>query len=212
MSEPTSESTQAAESTAPSSPGDGAPKLAVRRRPRKVYTGQTYVPKGPLPEPERKWFLVDATGLTVGRLASQIAPILMGKHHPRYTPFLDMGDGVIVINAEKVVFRGNKWDQKLYRWHTGYPGGLREIRAKDLMAKFPTRILHHAIVGMLPKTKLGRKMAKKLRIYAGPNHPHQAQRPQPLVLDTLRALWVFSQGVMQKHQNNKDVLQESRKP
>ncbi len=187
MSEPTSETTQAAASAESTPTAGSSPKTAVRRRPHKAYTGQTFVPKGPLPEPARKWFLVDATGLTVGRLASQIAPILMGKHHPRYTTFMDMGDGVIVINAEKVVFRGDKWNQKLYRRHTGYPGGLREIRAKDLLARFPTRILQHAIVGMLPKTKLGRQMAKKLRIYAGPNHPHQAQRPEPLALDTLRA-------------------------
>ncbi|WP_246604630.1 50S ribosomal protein L13 [Chloracidobacterium aggregatum] len=188
MSEPTSETTQAAASAESTPTASSSPKTAVRRRPQKAYTGQTFVPKGPLPEPARKWFLVDATGLTVGRLASQIAPILMGKHHPRYTTFMDMGDGVIVINAEKVVFRGNKWDQKLYRRHSGYPGGLRETTAKDLLARFPTRILQHAIVGMLPKTKLGRQMAKKLRIYAGPNHPHQAQRPEPLALDTLRAL------------------------
>ncbi len=178
---------EAAASPETASPAETQPKTAVRRRPRKAYTGQTFVPKGPLPEPDRKWFLVDAAGLTVGRLASQIAPILMGKRHPRYATFMDMGDGVIIINAEKVVFRGDKWNQKLYRRHSGYPGGLREIKAKDLLAKFPDRILQHAIVGMLPKTKLGRQMAKKLRIYAGPNHPHRAQRPEPLALDTLRA-------------------------
>ncbi|MFQ3581601.1 MAG: 50S ribosomal protein L13 [Chloracidobacterium sp.] len=191
MSEPTSEPTTATEptETTPAVPTEATaePRFTVRRRAHKAYTGQTFVPKGPLPEPDRKWFLVDATGLTVGRLASQIAPILMGKHHPRYTTFMDMGDGVIIINAEKVVFRGNKWDQKLYRRHSGYPGGLREIKAKDLLVRFPDRILQHAIVGMLPKTKLGRQMAKKLRIYAGPNHPHRAQQPEMLKLDTLRA-------------------------
>jgi len=140
----------------------------------------TYVPSGKDVERQRKWYLVDAAGMTVGRLASRVARILMGKHKPEYTPFLDLGDHVIVINAAQVRFTGRKWEQKVYRYHTGYPGGLKEIPAKRMLAEHPERIVEWAILGMLPKTKLGKKMAKKLRVYAGPEHPHEAQRPEPL--------------------------------
>jgi len=145
---------------------------------------KTYFPSGINLESQRKWYLVDAKGQTVGRLASHIAPILMGKHKPNYTPFLDLGDHVIVINANQVKFTGNKWDEKVYRWHSGYPGGLKETPARVMLAKHPERIVAWAIKGMLPKTTLGRKMGKKLKVYAGSEHPHQAQRPEPLTIKT----------------------------
>lgn len=141
---------------------------------------RTYVPSGKNLEAGRKWYLVDAAGKTVGRLASRVARLLMGKDKPNYTPFLDMGDHVVIINAEKVVFTGRKWQQKVYRRHSGYPGGLKEITARQQLEKHPERILELAIRGMLPKNKLGRAMAKKLRVYAGPNHPHSAQKPEPI--------------------------------
>jgi large subunit ribosomal protein L13 len=141
---------------------------------------QTYVPSGKNLEQSRRWFIIDASGKTVGRLASEAARVLMGKNKPTYTPYIDVGDHVVIINAEKVVFTGNKWKDKIYRHHTGWPGGLREIRAEKQLQKHPERILESAITGMLPKTKIGRKMAKKLKVYAGSNHPHQAQQPQPM--------------------------------
>lgn len=140
----------------------------------------TYYPSGKGLEQSRQWHVVDADGLTVGRLASKVARILMGKHKPAYTPFLDTGDHVIVINASKVVFKGDKLDAKFYRRHSGFPGGLKEISARDLLAKNPERILELAIKGMLPKTKLGRRMGSKLKVYAGAEHPHGAQKPAPL--------------------------------
>ncbi|HWP42805.1 MAG TPA: 50S ribosomal protein L13 [Blastocatellia bacterium] len=143
---------------------------------------QTFVPSGKNLERERKWFIIDASGKTVGRLASEAARILMGKNKPTYTPFLDVGDHVIIVNAEKVVFTGNKWQDKLYRRHTGYPGGLKEITAQKQRDRHPERILESAIRGMLPKTKLGNKMVKKLKVYAGADHPHRAQQPEPLEL------------------------------
>lgn len=140
----------------------------------------TYYPSGKGLEQHRQWHVVDASGLTVGRLASEVARILMGKHKPIYTPFLDTGDHVIVINASKVVLKGDKLDAKFYRRHTGWPGGLKEISARDLLAKHPTRLIELAIKGMLPKTKLGRAMNGKLKVYAGAEHPHGAQKPEPL--------------------------------
>jgi large subunit ribosomal protein L13 len=122
--------------------------------------------------------VIDATGQTVGHLASEVASILSGKRSPEWTPFLDMGDHVVVINARKVVLKGNKVEQKLYRHHTRYPGGLREITAKEMLAKRPERVIELAIRGMLPKNKLGKAMVKKLKIYADAEHPHSAQRPQ----------------------------------
>ena len=133
-------------------------------------------------EIERNWYIVDAEGETLGRLASRIAPILKGKHKPIYTPHLDCGDFVIIVNAEKVRVTGRKMDQKLYHRHSGYPGGLRSISLKDQLAKHPERVLQAAIRGMLPKNRLGRRMLKKLKVYAGDSHPHQAQQPRPLEL------------------------------
>ena len=140
----------------------------------------TYFPSGKGLEQRRQWHVINADGLTVGRLASEVARILMGKHKPTYTPFLDTGDHVIVINASKVIFKGDKLDAKFYRRHTGFPGGLKEISARDLLAKNPARLLELAIRGMLPKTKLGRAMGSKLKVYAGAEHPHGAQKPAPL--------------------------------
>jgi large subunit ribosomal protein L13 len=132
-------------------------------------------------EVEPKWWLVDARDKVVGRLASDIAVILMGKHRPTYTPHVDTGDFVVVINAEKVVFTGKKWAQKQYTWYTGYPG-LRSETAAERMAKHPEKILREAVRRMLPKNKLGVKMLRKLKIYTGQQHPHQAQQPEPAEL------------------------------
>lgn len=133
-------------------------------------------------EIEREWFVVDAEGKTLGRLASEIAQILKGKHKPIYSPHLDVGDYVIVINADKVRVTGRKLEQKFYYRHSGYPGGLKSINLKDQLARHPTRVLEAAVRGMLPKSKLGRRMIKKLKIYAGRKHPHQAQQPKELAL------------------------------
>ncbi|HEV3165514.1 MAG TPA: 50S ribosomal protein L13 [Isosphaeraceae bacterium] len=127
-----------------------------------------------------QWYIIDAADQVVGRLAAQIAPILMGKHRPTYTPHIDTGDYVIVINADKVVFTGNKWQQKSYQRFTGYPGGQREEVAWKLFKRRPTRILELAVQRMMPKNKIGRHMLSKLKLYAGAQHPHQAQAPIPL--------------------------------
>ena len=140
----------------------------------------TFVPSGKNLEQMRRWIVIDADGKTVGRLATTAASLLMGKTKPSYTPYLDVGDHVVIINAEKVVFTGNKLKDKMYRHHTGWPGGLKEITAEKLMQRFPERILEQAIRGMLPKNKLGRQMGKKLKVYAGTDHPHQAQQPEAL--------------------------------
>lgn len=139
----------------------------------------TYFPSGKDLALKRKWLVVDAAGQTVGHLASEIASILTGKRNPKWTPFMDMGDNVIVINARQVVLKGAKIDQKLYRHHTLYPGGLREVSARTMFAKRPEKVLELAIKGMLPKNKLGKAMGKKLKIYADAEHPHSAQQPQP---------------------------------
>lgn len=131
-------------------------------------------------EVERAWFIVDASGKTVGRLASSISQVLTGKHKPAYTRHIDTGDFVIVINAEKVVFTGRKWDQKKYHNYSGYKGGLRSITAKDVLKTDPTRIMEDAVWGMLPQNRLGRAQLSKLKIYAGGEHPHAAQTPVPL--------------------------------
>ncbi len=131
---------------------------------------------------ERRWFVVDAEVQVLGRVATEIARILRGKHKPIFTPFLDCGDHVVVVNAEKIVLTGEKWNDKMYYRHTGYPGGLKEVRARRLLREHPTRLLEKAVRGMLPKTSLGRQMGSKLRVYAGPEHPHEAQQPQPLAL------------------------------
>jgi large subunit ribosomal protein L13 len=133
-------------------------------------------------EIRREWYVIDAEGQTLGRLASKIAPIIKGKHKPIYTPHLDCGDFVIVINAEKVRVTGRKLNQKFYYRHSGYPGGLSSISLRDQLARHPERVLEAAIRGMLPKNKLGRQMIKKLKVYAGDSHPHQAQQPKLLKL------------------------------
>jgi len=129
---------------------------------------------------QKKWHVIDAEGQVLGRLAARAARLLTGKDKPVYTPFLDTGDHVIVVNAEKIKLTGNKLKDKKYRHHTGYPGGLKEITAGSLLEKHPDRLVRAAIFGMLPKTKLGRSMRKKLKVYKGPEHPHQAQRPTAL--------------------------------
>jgi len=128
----------------------------------------------------RVWRLLDADNQVLGRLASRAAVLLMGKHKPTYTPFLDVGDHVVVINAAKVRLTGRKEDDKVYRRHSGYPGGLKETSARKVRSTRPTRLVREAIAGMLPKTKLGRHMLRKLKVYAGDKHPHQAQNPAPL--------------------------------
>lgn len=130
----------------------------------------------------RKWFVVDAAGQTLGRLASRVAGILAGKENPRYTPFLDTGDHVIVVNAEKIRVTGVKSEQKVYRHYTGFPGGLREEQFRKRFDRRPEQVVQEAILGMLPKTKLGRAMGKKLKVYKGEKHNHQAQKPEPLAV------------------------------
>lgn len=129
---------------------------------------------------ERKWFVVDADGETLGRFASRIATILRGKHKPIYNPAVDTGDFVVVINAEKIHTTGQRLDQKKYYRHSGYPSGLKERTLREMLEKHPERVIQRAVRGMLPKNVLGRKMIRKLKVYAGPDHPHQAQQPEPL--------------------------------
>jgi large subunit ribosomal protein L13 len=131
---------------------------------------------------KREWYVVDAQGKTLGRLASEIVKILRGKHKPTYVPYLDCGDYVIVVNAEKVRVTGKKLDQKFYYRHSGYPGGLKSINLRDQLQKHPTRVLEAAVRGMLPKNRLGRATIRKLKVYAGGSHPHQAQQPKTLDL------------------------------
>ena len=126
----------------------------------------------------KEWVLVDADGQTLGRLASKIAMLIRGKYKPNYTPHVDCGDNVVVINAEKINLTGKKWTDKSYIRHTGYPGGQRSLTATEMFEKDPTRLVEKAVKGMLPKNRLGRKMVKKLFVYAGPNHPHAAQQPK----------------------------------
>ncbi len=140
----------------------------------------TYLQK-PL-EVQEKWYLVNAEGKTLGRLASRVAALLRGKHRPTFTPNVDMGDHVVVVNAEKVVLTGDKMETKLYRTHSGYPGGMKTSTAKHVFRKDPSRLLVEAIEGMLPKNPLGKGMAKKLRVYVGTAHPHQAQNPEAITL------------------------------
>jgi len=129
---------------------------------------------------ERDWYVVDATDLTLGRLATQVASVLRGKHKPQYTPHEDVGDFVVVINAEKIHVTGRKLDQKMYYRHSGYPGGLKSINLRKQLQKHPERVIEHAVRGMLPRGPLGRRQFKKLKVYAGPEHPHQAQLPKPM--------------------------------
>jgi len=130
----------------------------------------------------KQWHVIDAEGKILGRLATRAARLLTGKDKPIYTPFLDTGDHVIIVNAAKVKLTGKKLTDKMYRHHTGYPGGLRETAAGTLLSKNPGKLVREAVIGMLPKSKLGRAMRKKLKVYEGPQHPHQAQRPTPLAL------------------------------
>ena len=136
----------------------------------------TFFPKEPTPG----WVVVDASGQTVGRLATQIASVLKGKHKPEYTPNQPMGDFVVVVNAEKVVFTGRKLDQKVYTRYTGYQGGLKLTTAREMLEKAPERVLEKAVWGMLPKNRLGRKLIRRLKVYAGEAHPHAAQQPAPM--------------------------------
>jgi large subunit ribosomal protein L13 len=142
---------------------------------------KTYVAKPG--EVERKWYVVDATDQTLGRLATQIATILRGKNKPEYTPHEDVGDFVVVVNAEKVHVTGRKMDQKKYYWHTGFPGGIREITLHRQLELHPERVIEHAVKGMLPKGPLGRSQLRKLRVYEGAEHPHLAQQPETLVFN-----------------------------
>jgi large subunit ribosomal protein L13 len=139
----------------------------------------TYFPSGKQLAGNRNWYVIDAAGQTVGHLATEVASLLTGKRNPRWTPFLDLGDNVIVINARQAVFKGSKAQGKVYRHHTSYPGGLRQLSVTDMFARHPERVIELAVKGMLPKSKLGKAMAKKLKIYADGRHPHSAQRPQP---------------------------------
>jgi len=140
----------------------------------------TFMPKAA--DIERKWYVVDAEGQVFGRVASKVANILRGKNKPYYTPHMDTGDYVIIVNADKLVFTGNKLDEKVYYHHSGYAGGLKETKYRKLMAEKPEFAIRRAVVGMLPKGPLGRQMAKKLKVYAGPEHEHQAQKPEKLEL------------------------------
>jgi large subunit ribosomal protein L13 len=146
---------------------------------------RTYSPSAT--EIERAWYVVDAEGLTLGRMASEVARVLRGKHKPTFTPHLDTGDHVIVINADKVVLTSNKAETKRVYRHSGYPGGIRSASYAELLATKPEEAVRRTIRGMLPKNRLGRQMLRKLKVYAGPQHPHSAQRPQPLVIDHARA-------------------------
>ena len=133
-------------------------------------------------EIDHKWYVVNAEGKVLGRLSTELAKILKGKNKPTYTPHVDTGDFVVVVNAGKVTLTGKKLKDKIYYHHTGYPGGIKEMSAEKLLAKKPTEMIRMAVRGMLPKNSLGRQMLRKLKIYAGPNHPHEAQRPVPLEL------------------------------
>jgi len=142
----------------------------------------TYFPSGKGLAESRKWFVVDASGKTVGRLATEVARMISGKNNPAWTPYMDMGDHVVVINARKAIFTGSKNDQKLYRRHTLYPGGLRENTVKEMFEKKPEKVIELAVKGMLPKTKLGKAMVKKLKVYADGDHRHSAQKPEAIEL------------------------------
>ena len=139
---------------------------------------KTYMPSAK--DIDRKWYVVDATNKTLGRLAAEVAKVLRGKNKPTYTPFLDMGDYVIVVNAEKIKVTGKKLDQKIYYHHSDYVGGMKETTLRDMLRKKPEYVITHAVKGMLPKGKLGRQMLKKLHVYAGPEHEHAAQKPEVL--------------------------------
>ena len=138
----------------------------------------TYYPKAD--EIQRDWVVVDANDQTLGRLATQVSTVMLGKHKPGFTPGVEMGDYVIVVNASHIKVTGNKLDDKMYHRHTGYPGGLKSVNLRDLLAKNPERVIEKAVWGMLPHNRMGRSLMKKLRVYAGPDHPHAAQEPRPI--------------------------------
>lgn len=142
---------------------------------------KTYVPK--MGEINQIWLVIDAEGQVLGRVAAEVAKLLRGKHKPQYTPFLDCGDHVIIINAEKAKMTGRKFTDKKYFHHSGYPGGMKETTYDKMLEKHPTRAMTLAVTGMLPHNRLGRSLARHLRVYAGPEHPHEAQNPQPYALD-----------------------------
>ena len=142
---------------------------------------KTFTPRPP--DVERHWWVVDADGLPLGRLASEVASVLRGKNKPTFAPHADMGDFVVVVNAAKVQITGEKATQKRYFRHSGYPGGLRENTFEQMRAKFPERVVEQAVRGMLPRNRLGRQMYRKLKVYRGPQHPHSAQAPKPLAID-----------------------------
>ena len=133
-------------------------------------------------EAERQWIVVDAEGQALGRLSTFVARAIMGKHRPTYTPFSDTGDFVVVVNAGKIRLTGRKLDQKMYRWHTGYPGGLKQVPARRFLRERPARLIEWSVKGMLPKGKLGRRLGMKLKVYVGPEHPHSAQKPVKVAL------------------------------
>ncbi len=135
---------------------------------------------------DKQWLLIDAEGQTLGRLASKVAKLLRGKHKPNFTPHVDCGDNVVIINAEKIVLSGNKWDSKTYQRYTGYPGGQRETSVKELLAKNPGRIVERAVKGMLPKTRLGADMFRNLKVYVGSEHGQEAQKPTAINLNDIK--------------------------
>ncbi len=135
----------------------------------------------------QEWWVVDATNKVLGRLATRVARVLCGKHRPNYLPYLDSGDFVVVTNADKILLTGKKSEDKIYHRHTGYPGGLKSVRAKELSVKYPERLIEAAVRGMLPKSKLGRRQLRKLKVYRGSSHPHEAQKPRVLTLPVRRA-------------------------
>ncbi len=139
---------------------------------------KSYYPKAG--EIERNWYVVDANGQTLGRLATKIAAVLLGKHKPTFTPGVEMGDYVVVINAERITVTGKKMEEKMYHRHSGYPGGLTSISLRDQLKKFPERVIQSAVWGMLPHNRMGRHLLKRLKVYAGPEHPHEAQNPETL--------------------------------
>jgi large subunit ribosomal protein L13 len=147
---------------------------------------RTYTPKPA--DVQRQWYVIDATDVVLGRLASQVAQLLRGKHKPIYAPHIDTGDFVVIVNADKVAMSGNKAERKRAYRHSGYPGGLRSVTYAELLAKHPERAVEKAIKGMLPKNSLGRKMFGKVKVYAGPDHPHQAQKPVPYEITQLSQL------------------------
>jgi large subunit ribosomal protein L13 len=162
--------------------GPGGP---IRTTLEKVPRVRTYTPKAS--EIERSWYVIDADGLVLGRVATEVARLLRGKHKPTFTPHIDTGDHVVVINADKIVLTSNKGDKVFVHHHSGYPGGIRSQSYGDLLRTKPEEGVRRAVRGMLPKNRLGRQMLRKLKVYAGPTHPHAAQRPQPLALEQARA-------------------------